>query len=303
MPRDNPLAPRRPGDPVALGQMLADHALAVRAGLAELRIDLGAVHDARVALRRLRALLTVFEPVLEDVPAGIISDLRWLARRVAGTRDAEVMAERLHDYLARTGDSAAREIVGSRLAAQADEAGRNAVAALADPRTESLVAKLGRLHLTAGGTPVIYQQIRTQQLALGALDALCVGFPDLVQAPGLSDRRRALLLHERRKAAKAVRATTPVLEVPPELRAALNKSLRRLQNILGDHHDAAVVRAWMRQVGQAEPSTAVLVRDVRRVERAAMIELEARVPGALDRLLGVAAEVRGTPPVHLGSSY
>jgi len=281
---------------------VGDHALAVRSAVAELRLDLGAVHDARVALRRLRAVLTVFEPVLDDVPDGLTRELRWFSRQVAGTRDVEVVAERLDAHLTLATDRSSVEIIEDRLSGWADEAGARASDTLAAPRTEALMVALGRLHLNAPTTPVIYQQIRTQQLALEALDDLCAGFPQvLADGPALSHRRRSHLLHARRKQAKTVRATTPILETSTDLRTKLNKVLRQLQNLLGEHHDAAVVRSWMADLATAEPSTADLVRDVRRAERAAMADLEARLPVAVDRLLAVTERVRRTPPVHLAS--
>src|SRR4051794_11078854 len=60
-----------------------------------------AVHDMRVAGRRLRSTLVTFEPLIEPSPAQRIRrDLRWLGRLLGAARDAEVRRERLTSAVA-----------------------------------------------------------------------------------------------------------------------------------------------------------------------------------------------------------
>ncbi|WP_424466248.1 CHAD domain-containing protein [Pseudoclavibacter helvolus] len=55
-----------------------------------------AVHQARVAVRRLRSLLTVFREVFDDGATDALRDeLRWAGRVLGDPRDAEVLAELL----------------------------------------------------------------------------------------------------------------------------------------------------------------------------------------------------------------
>lgn len=59
------------------------------------REDAAALHQARVALRRLRSALAVFEPLAHDpVSRRLDADLRWLAHELAPARDLDVLAAR-----------------------------------------------------------------------------------------------------------------------------------------------------------------------------------------------------------------
>ncbi len=64
-----------------------------------------ALHQARVALRRLRSAFSIFETLLvDDVSAGLNDELRWLATELGEARNLDVMLERappgeLHDRL------------------------------------------------------------------------------------------------------------------------------------------------------------------------------------------------------------
>jgi CHAD domain-containing protein len=300
------LPDRGPGAPhVSLGRLVEDQVVAVGAGVSELRLGLGAVHDARVALRRLRATLSVFRPVLDDVPASLTGDLRWFAGQVAATRDAEVATERLAaqliGHLARSSDHAAAAVLEDHLGRWTAEAAVAARATLADPRTDQLLQGLGRLHLQASTTPQIYLEIRTQRLVVRTLEDLCDDLPVALAANGLTRGRHARVLHAQRKKVKAARAVTGVLDVTAEQRGRLDKALRAVQELLGDHHDAAVLRSWLARLAIREPVTAELAQVVRKAERAAMTAIEEQLPRAVGRLVRRVDSVRRTPAVHLSS--
>lgn len=290
---------------MTLVALVEDQVVAVRSGVAELMDDLGAVHDARVALRRLRATLSVFAPVLEDVPEGLVADLRWFAREVSGTRDAEVVAARLEDPLADAADRAAVAVIENHLAVRADAAIASARAALVHPRIDSLVSGLGRLHLTVPTAAEIYLEVRSQLLVVETLEDLCVSLPAAVateRAAERSNRRRVRAFHDERKRVKTARAVTSVLDVPTEDRSRLNKSLRQVQELLGEHHDAAVTRSWIGAVAQHEPSTKELAKEIRSNERAEMRTVEEQAPWAVDRLVKRVHRIGRTPAVHPTSS-
>lgn len=65
----------------------------------------GALHQARVALRRLRSAFAIFKPIIGDDGAEIREGLRWLASELGPARDLDVLLERagagsLHDPIA-----------------------------------------------------------------------------------------------------------------------------------------------------------------------------------------------------------
>ncbi|WP_425454375.1 CHAD domain-containing protein [Nocardioides marmoriginsengisoli] len=276
---------------VPLGRLVEDQVVAVRAAVAELRVDLGAVHDARVALRRLRATLTVFRPVLADLPPELGTDLRWFARQLAATRDAEVAGERLGGRLEAAEERAAAVVLADHLACWADEAAAAAGAALADERTDLLLLALGRLHLQVPTAPQIYLDLEIRRLAMRTLDDLCADLPAAL-ATDLPPGRRARLLHDQRKQVKVARAVTGVLDVAAEQRSGLDKAMRSVQELLGEHHDAVVAREWMTLVAIREPATADLVRRLRREERAGMVAVEEKLVPAVDRLVARAGAIR-----------
>lgn len=269
--------------------------IGVRAGVAELRLDLGSVHDARVAVRRLRATLTVFAPLLDPVPEGLGADLRWFAREVGGTRDAEVIAARVEDRLAGAPDRPAAELVAAALRRRAQAAEETARNALDHPRTGQLLAGLGRLHLDAPAAGEIYHDVRAHFLVMEALETLCVALPAAVieaSTPGVSTARGARLLHRQRKQVKTVRAVTALLETTSQDRSRQNKALRQVQELLGDHHDAVVTRSWVAEVADAATVARALAREIRRSERAAMAAVEHQLPAAVDRLIARADGIR-----------
>jgi triphosphatase len=75
-----------------------------------------ALHQARVAVRRLRSALTLFKPMLEEADVTRFQDeLRWLAKLLGEARDLDVLVERtapgiLHDRI-----DAAREVVHAKV--------------------------------------------------------------------------------------------------------------------------------------------------------------------------------------------
>lgn len=240
-----------------------------------IRLDLGpeGVHQARVATRRLRSDLKTFGGLLEPVWAGSTrDDLRWLAAALGEVRDADVLAERLGERIARL-DAADQETAGwllDEVITQRAAAGDRLDDVLAEPRylalLDSLVAAANHPALTA------------------AADAEAVDtFDDLA--------RRAW--KPLRKAARRVVAAEDPLAVPvdevhdvrirakrfryaadaaaPVDRAAARHAavLATLQDELGELNDAAVAEAWLRaRLPQADAEQAFVLGQLVAAERA-----------------------------------
>lgn len=282
---------------MALGHLVEVQAVAARAGVDELGRDLAGVHDARVALRRLRATLAVFADLLSGIPEELPADLRWFAGQVGGTRDAEVVASRLESSLAGAADRAAAAALAAALDRRTEEARSAARAALSEPRTAAMLAGLGRLHVAEPASGEIHRDLRAHLLVLGRLEALSEDLPAVVKAvstAGISGPRRARLLHAQRKQVKTARAVTPLLETASADRSRLNSSLRRVQELLGEHHDAVITRSWLAGVAEGDPVVRELARELRRRERAEMTVTEDQLPQAVDRLVGRVAGLRRT---------
>ncbi len=97
------------------------------------RPDAGAMHQARVALRRLRAALSLFRPALQGADyRGLREELRWLAGRLGPARDLDVL-------IARVGGNAA---LRAALTPPRERAHARAAAALRTKRARSLMLRL-----------------------------------------------------------------------------------------------------------------------------------------------------------------
>jgi CHAD domain-containing protein len=206
----------------------------VRAG------DPEAVHDMRVAVRRLRSTLRTFRPVLDrERTEPVRAELRWLAGLLGPVRDGDVLARRLAAALAAepaeltVGPVAAR--IQERLAASTARARQELTAVLDGERYAALVAALD------GIRPDSPAPDRLRALARKALRR--------------ADRRLAgagsdAALHEARKAYKRARYAVEVLEPLAGTQARrLAKRLTALQDVLGANQDAIVAEDLLRDYG------------------------------------------------------
>jgi len=210
----------------------------VRAGNAD------AVHDLRVASRRVRSTLRTFRKVLDPAPTGPLADeLKWLAGLLGAMRDADVLAERLAAAVAAEppelviGPVAAR--IEQRLAAGTARARADLVAALDGPRYAALLDALDALVDAAGSTPAPPARLRrAARKALRRAD-------DRLDAASTDEQ-----LHDSRKAYKRARYAAELLEpVAGKAAGRLAKRLRGLQDVLGAHQDSIVTRQLLRDYG------------------------------------------------------
>lgn len=241
-----PARRRRAGRKGSAGTVLMDYVArqTERLGAEEVRVRHGApdaVHQMRIAARRLRSALQAYRAVLDQTRTGPVArDLRHLGRQLAPARDAEVLRER----------------IDADLAALPPELLLGPVRAEATRHFARMEAEARAAVLTALDSP--------EHLAL--LDAL----DDLVEHPPLARRagRRAAktlstrhtakrlraamksaldgdsdaALHSARKAAKRLRYAVEVTGERP-------RGLKSLQKALGRHQDAVVARPVLRELG------------------------------------------------------
>jgi len=244
-------------------RVAASHVLAVWLGAFDRELpearegDVEAIHRVRVAMRRLRATLALFEPVLRpDIVASLTEDLAWLGRGVGAVRDLDVLAltlgklERPLDDDARAALGALEHVLAERRAVALVEMQR-----LLDlPRAARLQARLGQLARPRG-------RVRpTARLGNVASDLL---------SPLLSAVRRAghdlepdtppVAFHRLRVRVKRLRYGCETLEsLAPDTVRPLVGRLVRLQDALGELQDAVTHAAWLRAVAnsaQLRPAT------------------------------------------------
>lgn len=206
--------------------------------------DAEALHDFRVALRRLRSLLRAFrEPLAGSVGAKDRRRVRDLARATGESRDLEVQAAWLRGVLP---DLAEHERPGAgHLAAalearraEADRALHREVARRFPPERKRLAKRLS-----------VYQAgVSLDGLAEG--DPLSAALEPRVAEAGAELRARLAAVrgpedqdeaHEARIAAKRLRYLLEPFEESILGARTVVRELKRLQDVLGDMHDAEVL--------------------------------------------------------------
>ena len=250
----------RPGKPGSAGAVVLvyvrKHAHAVRQQDIAIRRDLpDAVHQARVASRKLRATLKTFRPVLRRAEVDPLrKDMQWYERQLSGARDAEVMSKALHD-----------------------EVGQVPVEHVLGPVAANLTAHFAREEATAADTVARTMASKRYFRMLDRLDRLLTD-PPLRKKASKKAGKKALRKSARkawRRVRKAV-ARSESATVGPDLNAALHrarketrkaryaadalkpafgkkvrtwrKHLKSLQDALGEQHDAVVTGAQLRQL-------------------------------------------------------
>ncbi|HTU73034.1 MAG TPA: CHAD domain-containing protein [Trebonia sp.] len=224
-------------------------------GPAVRRDEADAIHQMRVAARRLRAAVAAFPAVLPRQSTQHLRDeLKWLGQVLGGARDLEVLKEGFRSGLdALPADlvlGPARARLTTHFAPREAAARQAAIGALDSPR---YVALLDELHsmLTAPprGKAATAPAAQTLPHAVGqAYRRTRRGMRQAGQLP--PGQERDLMLHEARKAAKRARYAAEVARpVAGKPAARLAARLKAVQSVLGDHHDAITAQQASREIG------------------------------------------------------
>ena len=263
-------APRTKG--VKAGKRLSEHELLQRrlsglvAEMARLdplvRADApDAVHQMRVACRRLRATLATFAKSFDhDAVDGVRAELTWLIEVLSAPRDLEVLRARLGDLVAAQPRHLVRgrpdQWIGSQLRAAHRAAHRDAAAAMASDRYLNLVDTLRGWSLAPTWAKRADRPARDRLTR--ALDrewerlARAVATADA----GSGTAPHAELLHDVRKAAKRTRyAAETVQPILGKDASGLAAACSILQDALGDHHDAVVAAARLLELAASARAT------------------------------------------------
>jgi CHAD domain-containing protein len=256
----------------------ADQEAGARAG------DVEAVHQLRVATRRLRAALRLLAPVLPPTfVRSVRPELSWLAGAIGAVRDLDVLTETVTARAPELDTESRRALGPLALALHDQRAARHTalMVALDSTRCRALLERLA----TFGESPP-----PTRQPHLGALA------PDLIRPllrSVIRTGRRAstgsppATLHRLRVRAKRLRYALETLRgLGGRSAHKLVRRLVRLQELLGQCQDMATGIVWLRAyaAGSVPPATALatggLIQALTRRER----KLRRRFPEAWARL-------------------
>jgi CHAD domain-containing protein len=225
-----------------------------------------AVHQMRVACRRLRSDLRTFRSLVQAGWASALRDeVKWLADALGAARDAEVLRSRLHvtataDPLCPV-DEAAVARIDAELTARHDAALNDLDRVLRSARYLALVEEL----VAAARKPKLTRQ--AEKPAKDVLPGL-VGQPwrrlksGRKGGPGAANLDLAAPDEQwhavRINGKKARYAADAVSSVLGGGAAKLARSLSRVQNLLGEHQDAAVAGQTWLSIAEGKPADRAL---------------------------------------------
>ena len=200
----------------------------VRAGL-----DPEAVHKQRVATRRLRSLLRSTRSQSADVDRSehLREELRWLGAALGEVRDREVLIAHLQGELETVDEAAAFGAVLELLDEEREDARRELLAALDSQRYRTLVEELGQPPSLENGDLRTAASSEHQRLA-----------KSVVRLDGAEPSDDEL--HKVRIRVKRARYAAEAAGVHKRY----IKRAKALQDILGEHQDAVVAEARIREL-------------------------------------------------------
>ncbi|GAA4016414.1 CYTH and CHAD domain-containing protein [Streptomyces plumbiresistens] len=246
-------------DPVTAGDHVLAYVRAQRDAIVELdpavRQDVeDSVHSMRVATRRMRSTFKSYGKVLDRaVTDPIGEELKWLAGELGVDRDREVLTERLTSALDDVPGTLVSGPVAERVSIWAGDkpggASGRLIGVLDSRRYLALLDTLDALISdppllkAAGKKPgkVIAKAVKKD---FGKVSALVEEAVEL--EPGTD---RDVAIHEARKKTKRTRyaaeAAGPALGKPAK---SMVKSMKSLQNLLGEHQDSVMARQTLREL-------------------------------------------------------
>jgi CHAD domain-containing protein len=242
-----------------------------------LRDDIEDLHRFRVATRRARAIIRATRPLLGDELKPLGEELKWLAGVLGPARDLDVLLERLRAGARTLGvDAPAAGTIIATLEDEREQLHDAVLEALADDRYLRLldlfaasVASLKDLDAPGGLRPLASAELRKLVKA----------------ARELSDDPTDDELHALRIRAKRARYAAE-LAVIAHSGKALSRYLtavKELQDVIGEHQDAVVAEAKLRQIARSK--TAIAAGRLIERERDRRRERRGRYPDVLARTL------------------
>ncbi len=217
--------------------------------------DPEAVHQARVATRRLRSDLRTFRTLVDEHWSDSLRDeLRWLGDVLGVVRDADVMLERLHGHVESLEpvDQPAAERLLDDLREQRERGVAQLLEALRSERYDTVLDHL----VLAARRPRLLLRVDDEddrEILRGLVRRPWEQLARDVHA--LPEHPADTSLHEVRirvkRARYAAEAVEPAIGKPAR---AFARALVALQDVLGDHQDAVVAGEWLRRVASQAPN-------------------------------------------------
>jgi CHAD domain-containing protein len=208
--------------------------------------DPEAVHQARVATRKLRSHLRTFGPLLDpEWTEPLRAELGWLALGLGGVRDREVLLDRLRER-ARSLPEADQRSAGALLQVLAGDVESLRNKLLTELDSSRYIDLLERLVAAAQSPAALPEADQPASLVLPPLAAgpwkrLRSAVKQLPDPPADPELHRIRILAKR--ARYAAEAVAPVVGGAA---TSFARAAAKLQTILGEHQDSVTAQAWLR---------------------------------------------------------
>ena len=239
-----------------VGAYVTDQCTVILEAEPALRAGENVVHVTRVAVRRLRSTLRVFDELFDVVQAGRLEDeLVWWAGLLGTVRDLDILQDRLATQIAALPPHLVLGPVEATIQteiATARKAGMDVVLeAMDSERYRNVIALVESWRSDPPFTPAAdAPAAKIKGYVKRANKKLQRRLTAAVAAREAGEEGADELFHSARKAGKrhryAVEATVPLWGAKAEKTVAARKAL---QDILGHHQDRAVSAAFLRDLG------------------------------------------------------
>jgi CHAD domain-containing protein len=244
----------------AVLSFLAEQHAAIVAADLELRRDRDVVHVTRVATRRYRSALRVFDDLFDaDRAAFLDGELKWYAGVLGAVRDLQVLGKQLRAELGDLPD----ELVLGPVSARLEQTLSHDLAAARSKLASALggrryVALLRELRAWAEQAPVVAKDKPAARLDkyLSKAERTLDRRIELAAAVDDDAAGKNETLHRVRKAAKRARYTAELSAPALGKRAAASaKRAKKLQTTLGHRQDAVIAVEFLRRLGAVAGTT------------------------------------------------
>ncbi|MFK0008534.1 CHAD domain-containing protein [Paenarthrobacter sp. NPDC090520] len=243
--------------------------------------DQEALHEARLALRRLRSVLSCYGVHLPRVPESTRKDIRWLARSLGEARDDYVLSQRMTLWLdapvAWVSADALRAAVSGLVGSSNSIARRIA----ADPRAKETLDAAARAIFT-GPTQQDKSSAPHFDAAVALLQVAWETAQGSLRWASAAGTRRNEQLHQARKDIKGLRyAVEAIAGAVGSEASTIIQAAMTLQRALGEQHDSVASLAWLSGLAGQPGLDPADIHELRSMEQRRLDQAETTVREAL----------------------